>query len=344
MRATALLDVIEAAYRVEATAEAWLRGVLAAVKPHLDAGLGVAAYFVDASAPDDFVTDGYLADGAMGTADGLARFASWEREVPAAIKRHIHLFGSGGTPASIPRLPEVPGLVADTQRAHGYPTMIGVNAIDASGRGIALAAALPGSRRGAFPFGSRALLDRVAAHLASGARLRRPGARRPEAVVTPTGEIEHAEGQADSAAARDLLRATATRIDRLRARPQRMSAEEASHVWQALYAGRWSLVDSFERDGRRYYLACPNEPRPPAQPTLGEREAQVVGALAAGHSNKAIAYELGMSASSVATHLRRAQAKLGAASRVELIAAYQELLRRAASPASSAREPTPSLR
>jgi DNA-binding CsgD family transcriptional regulator len=343
MRATALLDVLEAAYRVEATAEAWLRGVIAAVKPHLDAGLGVAGYFVDASAPDGFVTEGYLGDGAMGSDLGVARFAAWDREVPAAVKRHIHLFGSGGTPASIPPLPGAPALVPDTQRAHGYPTMIGVNAIDASGHGVALAAALPGSRRGAFPFGSRALLDRIAAHLAGGARLRRSD-RRPEAVVTAGGKLEHAEGPATSPAARELLRATASRIDRLRARPQRMSAEEATHVWQALYDGRWTLVDSFERDGRRYYLACPNEPRPPAQATLGEREAQVVGALAAGHSNKAIAYELGVSASSVATHLRRAQRKLGASSRVELIRAYQELLRREASPASSEREPIPSLR
>jgi DNA-binding CsgD family transcriptional regulator len=66
----------------------------------------------------------------------------------------------------------------------------------------------------------------------------------------------------------------------------------------------------------------------PKQPLLSEREAQVVGAAAMGHANKTIAYELGISISSVATHLRRAAAKLGTGSRAEIIRAYAELFLR----------------
>jgi DNA-binding CsgD family transcriptional regulator len=73
----------------------------------------------------------------------------------------------------------------------------------------------------------------------------------------------------------------------------------------------------------------------PARPGLSEREAQIVAAVALGRSNKAVAYELGLSASSVATHLRRAQHKLGIGSRVELILAAAALAPASASASAS---------
>ena len=44
-----------------------------------------------------------------------------------------------------------------------------------------------------------------------------------------------------------------------------------------------------------------------------------------GHSNKRIAAELGISLSTVASHLSKASAKLGVRSRVELIQAFRRL-------------------
>jgi len=49
------------------------------------------------------------------------------------------------------------------------------------------------------------------------------------------------------------------------------------------------------------------------------RERQIAGYAAMGHSNKLIAYELGVSESTVATHLSTAAQKMGVRTRVELI-------------------------
>jgi DNA-binding NarL/FixJ family response regulator len=60
-------------------------------------------------------------------------------------------------------------------------------------------------------------------------------------------------------------------------------------------SGTWDhFPHDFDRDGRRYYFARANEP--PADPLakLTARETHVVKAAALGHSNKHIAYELGI--------------------------------------------------
>ena len=54
-------------------------------------------------------------------------------------------------------------------------------------------------------------------------------------------------------------------------------------------------------------------------PSLGRRERHVAALTAMGHSNKAIAYELGVATSTVSAYLRDIARKLGAASRVELV-------------------------
>jgi DNA-binding NarL/FixJ family response regulator len=57
--------------------------------------------------------------------------------------------------------------------------------------------------------------------------------------------------------------------------------------------------------------------------SLSAREQQVVLQASQGHSNKRIAIELGLTESTVATHLRRALGKLGLRSRRELILDFQ---------------------
>ncbi|MBI3177334.1 MAG: response regulator transcription factor [Chloroflexi bacterium] len=54
--------------------------------------------------------------------------------------------------------------------------------------------------------------------------------------------------------------------------------------------------------------------------TLTAREAQVLRAVAAGQTNKAIALKLGISEHTVKFHLASAMSKLGAASRAEAVA------------------------
>jgi DNA-binding CsgD family transcriptional regulator len=161
----------------------------------------------------------------------------------------------------------------------------------------------------------------VAAHLASAWRLRKLCGERaePEAVFEVSGKLAHAEGAARERDARSSLARAVAQLDRARGRLRRTAPEEALGLWRGLVEGRWSLVDTVESDGRRLILARRNEPRVRDPRALTGRERQVLAQVVMGRSNKYIAYSLGLSASTVATHLDSARRKLGAGSRRELI-------------------------
>jgi hypothetical protein len=161
---------------------------------------------------------------------------------------------------------------------------------------------------------------RVAAHVAAGLRLRRKlhragsshEALEPQAVLTPSGRVEHATGTASMPSARERLRTAALAADRARGPLRRKDPDEALQIWRGLVAGQWSLVDWFDTDGRRYVIAHENAPIAPDPRALTERERQVAGFAALGHSNKLIAYELGLSPSTVGVLLARAKKKVDA--------------------------------
>ena len=66
-------------------------------------------------------------------------------------------------------------------------------------------------------------------------------------------------------------------------------------------------------------IAQENSPRPTAPAKLSEREQQVAALAALGRSNKVIAYELGISHSTVRVLLWRACSRVGARTRSELM-------------------------
>jgi DNA-binding CsgD family transcriptional regulator len=144
-----------------------------------------------------------------------------------------------------------------------------------------------------------------------------------EAVLEPGGRLLHASGPAVAKTAREALRTAAVAQDRARTRRRTRDGAKATELWWALVAGRWSLVDQFERDGRRFLVARANEPEAAPRAALTHRESQLAGFAALGHSIKMIAYELGLSPSSVSRSLTTVARKLGARSRVELIRAMQ---------------------
>lgn len=82
--------------------------------------------------------------------------------------------------------------------------------------------------------------------------------------------------------------------------------------------GRWSLVDRFESDGRRYLVARRNDPELAEPRSLSHRERQVLAYAALGYANKHIAYTLGLAPSTVSSHLRTAMRRVGAPSRAAL--------------------------
>ena len=96
------------------------------------------------------------------------------------------------------------------------------------------------------------------------------------------------------------------------------NSDESMAAWEGLVSGRWSLIDRFDSDRRRFVVAVRNDLRFPDPRGLSLRERQVAEFAGLGRSAKEIAYLLGVSAASVENSLRRAQAKLGLGSRLEL--------------------------
>jgi DNA-binding CsgD family transcriptional regulator len=104
-------------------------------------------------------------------------------------------------------------------------------------------------------------------------------------------------------------------------------------IWRELASERWTLVATYERDGNRYVVATRNDACPPRlDVSLSPRESQVLGCALFRDSNKLIAYELGISASTVGVLLHRAAQKLGCHNRAELLQRSRELALAPSSP------------
>ncbi|MEM9727050.1 MAG: LuxR C-terminal-related transcriptional regulator, partial [Myxococcota bacterium] len=124
---------------------------------------------------------------------------------------------------------------------------------------------------------------------------------------------------------RGRLREAALQIDRARGKLRRSDPAQALELWTALVQGRWSLVDWFDTDGRRFVLALPNPPEIADPRGLTERENQVVTYVVLGQTNKMIAYYLGISSSRVSALLRSAMRKLNVATRASLVKLFLEM-------------------
>jgi DNA-binding NarL/FixJ family response regulator len=83
-------------------------------------------------------------------------------------------------------------------------------------------------------------------------------------------------------------------------------------------AGRWSLLEHFDTDGKRFIVARRNDPDDAGPAGLSPRECQVLSCRARGMSLKLIAYDLGLSMATVSKTLDSGMTKLGVASDMDL--------------------------
>jgi len=174
------------------------------------------------------------------------------------------------------------------------------------------------------------VFSRLSAHLTSALRLRRRGRSKPKpaAILAPSGALLHAESGEGVVDAREELRRAALAFDAARLKKTRGDAEDSTRRWRPLVVARWSLLDQFDSDGRRFVVALENAtPTRPPRRDLSDREHQVMTQAHLGHTNKVIAYELGLSASTVRVLLHRAAKKLGASTRREAVARFDALAR-----------------
>lgn len=317
-----LVRIIEAAYAEAETEQDWVRGLAEAALPALDDGLGLAAYTFDL--PENrpvwrqFVALGDDPEAITSCVQRLQTDAPAEVIVNAFNTNLATSLSSflGADPAQLP-------FVGQHLARCGARDTMGIVAFDPRGGGVCLSPLFRQPR--ALTRTDQQTLLRIAAHLGAGFRLRSSSsAAEPDAVLDLGGQLHHAVGEARDRGARVSLRHAARAIDRARAQRTR-DPEEAVAVWKALVSGRWSLVDRFESDGRQFLVARQNKLETTVVRALSERERQVVSLAARGHTNKLIAYELGIAVGTASTLLARAARKLGVASRVALIAEWQRL-------------------
>ncbi len=316
-----LLTIVEAAYALDVTDQAWLRGLTDAIGPFIERGMGAYGATLDASDP------GRLRLGPIypfrGQEDMVQAIERAHREAGAA--RGEVLYRSG---AAINGVIQSAGDAEWEDISKAGPSGVGdcsaVCALDPAGRGYVVIA--PSAERQRYAPRVKRVWSRVTAHVVAMQRLRNglptltPRAREEgEAVLTPGGKLEHAEGAAKDVSARILLREAAIARERARGRLRKREPDEAVEAWQALVAGRWSIVDRFDHDGRRFLIAHENEPESAGPRALTPREKQVVSLVAMGHTNKLIAYELGLTTDAIGRYLATAIRKLGLTSRVDVV-------------------------
>ncbi|PZR09899.1 MAG: hypothetical protein DI536_21455 [Archangium gephyra] len=325
----ALMDCLSAGYLLEPSSKDWLRGVVEAVVPALDDGLGVLGYTYDATDPRKPVITGFA------TAAGfdprwLGPFNEAVKSAEGNSSESLHPAGfdawQGLTCGQASRVTGMKKIVPLFAHLGSAKDTFAINARDSSGNGFWLGSPL----RSTTPASARRItvFSRLAAHLSSAMRLRHAATSEPAAVLSPGGKLLHAPDPV-AATERAQLREATLAFDSARSKRLRADIDEATRRWRPLVESRWSLLDEFDTDGRRFVVAVQNTPPTPALPKeLSDREAQVLTHAKLGHSNKVIAYELGLSASTVRVLLHRASRKLGVNNRKDTIAQFEGLTAR----------------
>jgi DNA-binding CsgD family transcriptional regulator len=322
------LRVLEVAYQLESTNEEWLKSVAEAVRPHLDDSFGLAAFeFVrTGDEPPTILQSQHLWMPEPLAAVYPRMFASMPPELRARPFRLGPCVSGSEMMNMKAEFANLPQMKNGLQK-FGMFDSIWITATDPMGRGCGFHA---GRKTIAWTKpAEKRTWGQLAAHLASALRLRyrvREGETRAPlaAVFDPSGKLHDATGEAQEAEARGTLRDAVLKIEKARG-PQRHEAPTAAlGSWQALVAGKWSLVDQVELDGRRYIVARENEPRAPGPSALSPREKQILGYARLGHHDKLIAYELGIQHSTVRVLMGRAKSKLGVKTRAELLKAVDE--------------------
>jgi DNA-binding CsgD family transcriptional regulator len=324
------IDLIETIYDFEKSDSDWLDAMIEVGAPLFDHGLG-------------FSLDQYLvvpceggADLSIKTVRAVSLPSDYEehlraaaRVLPPEVLAKVHPIGYAGTWTEITK-----GYPLDARHALdqvGYRDVLGIMARDASGEGMRIIAPLPDI--GTLSPKERQQWQMLGAHIAAAYRLRRALERAKSSARAQSNELPHGaeavldphgfgiieavgRGQGESAA--ECLRRGARRIDRARCKSRQQDYEEALRTWRALVCGRWSLVDWFDADQRRFLLGLANPPEVRDPRGLTEQECQVVEYAVRGETNKLIAYRLGLSQARVSALLRSAMKKVGVRTRTEL--------------------------
>lgn len=325
--AVRILDCLGAGYRLDLEDDAYLRGLLEVATPLLDRGLGVLAYTYDARDRTTAVIDRFVTSERFDPAWLPPFYAAVNQaSVDVGAPERATGFAVWGqlTCGQASRIEGMRPFLPLLAHMGGSKDTFALNALDASGRGLWIGAPLLTTE--AIPSDLVTLCTRLAAHLTAAVRLRK-AARETSAVLTPDGTLQHVEPNRGVEAARDELRQATRDFELARTSEMRADIDGATRRWRPLVGSRWTLIDEFDSDGRRFVIAAENAPPTRAdRRDLSEREHQVLTQAHLGHSVKEIAYELGLADATVRVLLHRAVRKLGASTRREALERFDALV------------------
>ena len=317
------LAVIEAAYLRVDSESAWQQNVATAISRALGARAGGVSGFVDWTARGVPRTSGWCAvDGAP---DAVLKLAMDQHspevlghDVPTELA-HVYARGSYlcGTRERLGQaFDDLEAKLGTAEARTTFFDSTNLVCMDATQRGMVFIHPSPELVR-THPR-KRALWTRIAAHVTAGLRMQRGATRaglaEADAILDVDGRVLDASPGA--ATELDALRRAARDVDRARLRGT--DDEHALELWQCLFSGAYSVVDRFDTDGKRLFIAKRNAPEARGPRALSERERQVVALVSVGHSDKSAAYELGLAEGTVAAHLHAALKKLGLTSTSDL--------------------------
>jgi len=324
-----LREITDAAYAFKSDLASWADGVHSALGPALDLGQGTLVALL--LLPDQGLRIQHLASraGASKIHHAIVRLSAFI--APGKLRES---FFNGRFLGSSSGHYENGHVERMAQRARGLGSRDAAGFCVSDGVDHGLMVVSPARETLLLPQQASATVRRVAQHISTGLRLQRvigsvalddPAI---EAIFDEAGRAQQALGMARLQDGLERLREAVLLRGRLAVPVEPRSPEEAN-PWDAVVAGRWSLVDRFDSDGRRYVVAYRNPPGMLDPRRLTPREEGVTTLAAVGRSNKEIGFDLGISESTVATLLTTSLAKLGLASRTLLPIFWRDLHGRA---------------
>jgi DNA-binding CsgD family transcriptional regulator len=311
------IAVVEAAYGLNGTESQWLEGLARAASLQVRGHCGVAAVSVQVEGASPRLRKVACCGGPPTLPEAVTAYMRLAR--PEALARTC-----GASPCStVGAILGPDELEADPASRVlfdlGIRDAMGVVGLDPGGFLVVLATYFPCTTTLSRKTVSR--WSRVASHLAAGFRVRRglraaeldaarvspvPGS---EAVLSPNGRLEHAEPAAQKA--RAALTRAVLNVKDARGALRREDPDGALEAWKGLVAGRWTLVDHVDTDGKRFLVARKNDAAAPQLSGVSPLECRVLSARARGLPLKLIAYDLGLSMGCVSKHLHSGMTKLG---------------------------------
>lgn len=118
-------------------------------------------------------------------------------------------------------------------------------------------------------------------------------------------------GLGDDADVRDRLRDAVRTYEASRSARREAQRVDLQRYWTSVLSGQWVILDRFDSDGRRFIVALPVSQLGDTIRGLSHREREILDLVGDGLSNKAIAFELGVSTTAISTHVSNIFRKLG---------------------------------